>query len=734
MRRLLTRLRSVRWRRVLLFGGAASVAALLVLFGVAYALVDVPPARDAVREQATLIRYAGGEDLARLGTNRTLVTLGQISDPAQKAVLAAEDRGFYTEPGISPKGIARALFTNVRGGGVQQGGSTITQQYVKNASLTSERTYSRKVQEVFIALKMTRERTKEQILQDYLNSIYFGRGAYGIEAASKAYFGPDASARTLTAAQGAVLAASIRSPAAYDPARHPERARERFAYVLDGMVGEGWLSPEQRAAAKYPKVLAKQPSAPDLSGPAGHVVAAVRAELEAQGYADSDLSGGGITVTTTLDKAAQAAAVEAVQEITGDDTSGKGLQGALVAVEPGTGRVVAYYGGANGGGIDYAGEAARQPGSSFKPYVLATGLRQGIPMRRLFDGNSPKDVPGLARPIRNFGERDFSPVDLVTATANSVNTAYFELGLEVGPGQVADTAHAAGIPESVRLADAGTGRTSGGIALGTYEVRVLDQAVGFATFADGGTAAVPHLVQKINRGSRAIYSAKVETSRAFGEDVAADATYAMQQVVARGSGVRAQLEGARPAAGKTGTTTDNTNLWFAGYTPQLSAAVWFGYGTPKPIRVRGVTEATGGSIGAGVWKQFMDAALEGEPVEQFPERAYVGGRPAAPPVAVAPPPRAVPAPIVPPVAPAPRTTRAVPRTTAPTTTRPAPTTTSPRPTRSRTTAPSTTAPTRTATPRPTTATPTRSSAAPASPRARTSSAAAAPDGADAPSR
>ncbi len=616
----------------MVIGVPSSLLALLALVGVAYARTEVPPPKDTATAQAVVLRYAGGEEMARLGTNRVIVPLSEISDAAQKAVLAAEDRGFYSEPGISPRGIARALFTNVRGGGgVQQGGSTITQQYAKNAILTTDRTYSRKVREAFIAVKMTRERSKEQILADYLNTIYFGRGASGIEAASRAYFGPRTQAKDLTVAQAAVLAASIRSPAGYEPTRHPERARERFDYVLDGMVSSGWLSPQARAAVRYPEVVPQRRSGADLSGPLGHVVSAVRDELEARGFAEDDVAAGGLVVTTTVQRSAQRSAVDAVQEVTGDDTDGKGLQGALVAVEPGTGAVRAYYGGANGAGIDYAGRAARQPGSSFKPYVLAAALDDDIPLSRRYDGNSPKRFPGGVE-VENFGGVDKGRVDLVQATRDSVNTAYFELGLEVGPKDVADTAHDAGIPERVRLANPSTGAVEGGIALGQYPVHVLDQAVGFATFASGGVAARPYLVQEVERDGERVYRARPDTSRAFDEDVAADATYAMQQVIRSGSGTRARLQGGRPAAGKTGTSSDNKDLWFAGYTPQLSAAVWFGYGTPKRVRIDGVTQATGGRISAGVWKEFVDEVLDGEPVEQFPPRAFVGGAPPAPPV------------------------------------------------------------------------------------------------------
>ena len=682
------RLRALPWKRIVLIGLPSGLLAVLVVLGVGYAFVDVPAPKDSVTEQATVLRYADGTEFARLGTNRVLVPLSQMSEPAQKAVLAAEDRGFYTEPGISPRGIARALFTNVRGGGsVQQGGSTITQQYAKNAFLTSDRTYTRKVKEVFISLKMTRQRSKEQILEDYLNTIYFGRGAYGIEAASRAYFGAGTSAADLTAAQGAVLASSIRSPAGYEPAKHPERARERWAYVLDGMVSEGWLDPAERTGAPYPD-LARQRSASgtDLSGPEGHVVSAVTDELEARGFAEV----GGLVVTTTLRKKAQAAAIEAVEKINDGDKADDALLGALVSVQPGSGKVVAYYGGANGQGYDWAGGQARQPGSSFKPYVLAAALEQDIPLTHRLDGNDDKTFPGLQRPISNFGDLSLGQVDLITATQKSVNTAYVELGLEVGTKKVRDLAHQAGVSEDMPLAQE-NGDVYAGIALGQYAVRPLDQAVGFATFANGGEAAEPYLLDTVEKGGKQVYTAKEQTRRAFSQDVAADATYAMQQVVEAGTGTRAQLDG-RPAAGKTGTTSGNKDLWFAGYTPQLATAVWFGRGTNERVKIQGVDEATGGSISAGVFKDFMDVALEGEPVQDFPPRADVGDEQ----VVVAP---------VAPVVPAPTTEQPEP-TSAPEPTR---TTTSPTPSRTPTPTPT---PTEEPTPTPTTSSPSPSSTTP----------------------
>jgi len=623
------RLRDLRWKRVVLLGGAGGVLGVMALVGVGYAVTDVPPPSASATATATRILYSDGSELGRVGAeNRIPVPISKVPEHVQLAVLAAEDRGFYTEPGISPKGIARALLTNVRGGGeVQQGGSTITQQYAKNAFLTSERTYTRKVKEVFIALKMTRTVEKSQILEDYLNTIYFGRQTSGIEVAARTYFGKPAS--ELTVSEGAVLAAVIRSPARLDPQKHPEDARNRWGYVLDGMVAKGWLSPADRAAQVFPKVLqiGAGPRNNDLSGPKGHIITAVLEELSENGFPEDRLSVGGLAVQTTIRKNAQDAAVAAVQEVTGGKPGEADLQGALVSVKPGTGEVWAYYGGANGTGFDFAGQGAgRQPGSSFKPYVLAAALESGISLRTRLDGNNGKDFPGLEKPIENFGDDSFGRVDLIEATQRSINTAYYELGLEVGPAKVAELAHRAGIPDSVPLVS-GDGVTNGGISLGGYEVHVLDQAVGFATFANKGVPMRPFMVINVKRGDEVVYDADLTAGpAAFSEEVAADATFAMQSVLKRGgTGRGARLDGGREAAGKTGTSSDNKDAWFVGFTPELSTAVWLGYAQPKTITLDGV-EVTGGGFSSRIWKAYIDPALAGMPATALPERADVGER------------------------------------------------------------------------------------------------------------
>ena len=614
-----------RRRRVLAMAALAGPLLLVLgLLTVVYFATTVPLPENVGNAQISVITYSGGGEFARVGAeNRKDVPLSKVSKAAQHAVLAAENRDFYSDPGISLKGIVRAAWANVRGRSISQGASTITQQYAKNAYLSQERTFSRKMQEVVLAVKLDRSYSKDQVLEFYLNTVYFGRGAYGIEVAAETYFGKHAS--ELTAGEGAVLAALLRSPATYDPARNPERAKERWAYVLRGMASKGWLEGAPDAQA-YPAVRPRSTRGNALAGQRGYLVQQVLDELERAGVSEAQINAAGLRIETTLDKEAQAAAVSALQQTTGA-AAPPGVHRALVAVEPGTGRIRAEY-----AGDDYvqrpfndATQGIAQAGSSFKPYVLAAALANGISLKSTFDGRSPQTFGDY--PVRNYGPgsgEQFGVIDLVEATAHSVNTIYVPLGEQAGLGEVADTAAALGIRADMRKE-----RALPSISLGVTAVHPIDQAAAYATLAARGVYGAPYIVERVtDRDGNVVYAAEPKTRRVLPEPVVDDVTFALQAVVQRGTGTRAQLDG-RPAAGKTGTTTGNTAAWFVGYTPQLATAVGlFSDRQDVPLReIAGVPEVTGGTLPARTWKRFMEVALEGQPVRRFPPPAYVGGAP-----------------------------------------------------------------------------------------------------------
>jgi membrane peptidoglycan carboxypeptidase len=405
-------------------------------------------------------------------------------------VLAAEDRSFYENRGISPSGIARAFWSNLRGNATQ-GGSTITQQYAKNAYLSQERTYSRKFKEFFIAVKLARRDDKDKILEDYLNTIYFGRGAYGIETAAQTYFGKPAS--RLTVEQGAVLASVIRSPANYDPDDDAEALENRFNYVLDGMVAKNWLPAGDRAGMQVPKTAdAKKPK----GGQNFYLLDSVRRELKEQGFSDQDIDLGGLRVVTTFDRKAQRSAVRAVRQERPRENA-RNVHIGLSAVQPGTGAVLAMYGGSNAGELNEATQARVQPGSSFKPFALTGALRDDVGLRSRFNGNSPQELPGTDKEVNNEFDLDYgSSVDLVKATEDSINTAYVDLALEIGPRQVMEAAVDAGIPEDTPGLE-----PNAVIPLGTASVHNIDMANAYATFAAQGEATPWHVLDEV-KGAR----------------------------------------------------------------------------------------------------------------------------------------------------------------------------------------------------------------------------------------
>ncbi len=624
-----------RWLRRLVLASIASFFLLIVvLVGVVYAATKVPLPDQVNAAQTSVITYSNGStELAKIGTvNRTDVGLQEVSKPAQQAVLAAEDRNFYHEPGISYRGIARALYTDVSGGGISQGGSTITQQYAKNAYLTQQRTFSRKIKEIVLAVKLDKKYSKDQILDYYLNTIYFGRGAYGIQAASKTYFGIDAS--QLTASQGAVIAGLIRSPNQLDPRVSPAAAKLRWHEVLNTMVTQGWLPADQAtASAVMPTTKLKAGASASLNPQQIYIQAAVQKELNSHGITEDQINRDGLRIVTSLDLRRQTSAYQAVTRVLQSALVAKPqLQTGLVAIEPGTGRILAWYGGGTYDkqhAYDNVSYAKEPPGSSFKPIVLAQALQSGVSLNSFYNAPptyTPSDTKDL--PVRNDELNvDFGNVSLVQATYDSINTVYVPLAGEVGVSNVSNLAHQLGIPGTV------TFKPSQRIALGEDSVPAIDMANVYSTFANGGVATSSHIVDKvIDHNGNVIYTGQSNSHRVLSAGVDADLTYALSQVIDNPAGTAhgtANLANGRPAAGKTGTVEGFRSAWFCGYVPQLSSCVnmFMGDGGVK-TSLTGIPGTGAGVYGGGlpaqVWKAFMDAALSGIPPQPLPTPVYGG--------------------------------------------------------------------------------------------------------------
>lgn len=550
------------------------------------------------------------------------------------AVLATEDRDFFNHGGVDPVGIGRALYNDVRGRGVRQGGSTITQQYVKNVYLTSERSITRKIKEAVLAVKLERELDKQEILGRYLNTIYFGRGAYGVGAASRAYFGKDV--RQIGIPEAAYLAGLIRAPEAADAGAYPEEASRRRDLSLRAMEQEGMITAEERSVAEAVSwdalVIPRRDRSKldldsDLEAVGGaYFLETVRAQIEEK-YGAAVLYGGGLRIYVTLDRDMQEAAWNAVTETLNepDDPAA-----ALVAVDD-QGRVKAMVGGRDYTvqKVNYAlgvagGGSGRGPGSSFKPFVLATAIRQGISLNSKFSAPAeitlPKADNGKDWVVGNYEDSEQGTLDLVDATRVSSNTAYAQLMLNprVGPERVAELAHDLGVSAELDQVNS--------LVLGSEDVSPLDMAVGFSTFANRGLRNDPDLIQRIEQvhdggGVSVLEQARPTQDRVLSEGEADQVTYALREVVTKGTGKAANF--GKAAAGKTGTTNENRDAWFVGYTPTLTAAVWMGYPNDDPAQpprlmkdVHGI-EVTGGSLPAKIWNKFMRNATDGMDTGSF---------------------------------------------------------------------------------------------------------------------
>jgi membrane peptidoglycan carboxypeptidase len=644
-----------RWARRGMLAGtwtlgfiAALMVAVIVMY---YAFTDVPRPETLPLPQTATIQYADGSTLAKIGpVDRTVVHLDQVPESVRWAVLAAEDRNFYSEPGVSIRGTIRAALSDLTGGDTQ-GGSGITQQYVRNAykNVGFDRTLTRKLKELMIAVKLSRQYTKDEILEFYLNTVYFGRGAYGIQAAAQAYFGKNV--EQLTTAQGALLAAVLRAPSYYDPANDKAAAKGRWYYVLDGMVTTGHLTEAQKAQQVFPKTVAPDNNKLGTDGWRYLLVNAILADLQAHGISEKEVYARGLTIRTTIDKKAQLAAVSAIKQTFANLThKQRNLKNALAAVDPTTGGVLAYYGGSGPGHKgydgkvdynDYAGRGGRPPGSSFKPYTLATVLTQTLKQTKNADhfainsyvpGDYCRTIDGT-RICNDPGDRTVSSsrVKLADAMKYSLNTTFDLLALDAGPDNVAETAHAMGIAETDsyghKTLQNKDGHTTFGIGIGDYPVTPLDQATGFATLANGGKQNDPYFVQKATSSDGAVvYSHKAKSTQALDKKVANDVTLTMEPVAAWSN---VPLADGRMSAAKTGTegvapkSPNNSDAWMVGYTPQVSAAVWVGTGYNKPIFNSAGLPLYGANLPGQTWKLFMDTYLAGQPKMQMASQQMI---------------------------------------------------------------------------------------------------------------
>ncbi len=579
--------------------------------------------------EPTLLLSKDGEPFATLTQeHRVFVPLVQIPRVLREAVIATEDARFYQHGALDWRAMARAALSNLAAGRLREGGSTITQQLAKTLLLTPERTVTRKLQEISLAQKIEQRYSKDKILELYLNAVYFGHGAYGVEAAARTYFSKPV--RALALPQAALLAGLIRAPGLYSPLLDPARAKGRRDHVLQRMVAEGFLKePTAKSAARVPVRVTPLFKG---RGTAPHFVDYVREILEER-YGEGLLARGGLRVTTTLDLALQQQALEAVRAgVTaaaaalaprprrgaapsappGGEQEGPGLEGALLALDPATGAIRAMVGGTAYGKSQFnrAVRARRQPGSAFKPFVFAAAFERGISATDLLEDAPVRYPKGLGKrrgawAPENYDRLYRGPVTVRRALEESINVPTVRLLESIGVDRVLEVARRLGIRSPLRREYA--------LALGVSEVTLLELTTAYAALANGGSRVTPHAILRVEGpGGALLEEYRPAVQPALKEEVAYLLTSVLQGAVERGTGQKAQALD-RPAAGKTGTSQDAADLWFVGYTPDLAAGVWLGYDAPRSLG----PHETAGRLAAPLWADFMRRALASRPPTTF---------------------------------------------------------------------------------------------------------------------
>jgi membrane peptidoglycan carboxypeptidase len=629
--------------------------------------VDLPLA-------TTIFASDNKTQIAKLGeVNRTFVSINQIPKYVQYAVASAEDRKFYEHSGVDYVGIARAAWNNFTGGD-KQGASTITQQYARNAFDNLEGvTYARKLREAVMASKLNDEYTKDQIMEMYLNTIYFGRGAWGIEAAAQSYFGKSVS--KLSVAEGAVLAAVIKQPQpsdthkGYDPGYNPGDAQERWSYVLEGMIAKTWLPPEQKPAAYPTKALKPLPKDGTcftdcgVNTPLGNVINYVHDEMIGMKIPGCDakecsqlIKDGGFKIRTTIDNKMQGELQDAIwRRKAGSELAKqpKNIMAAGVAIDPEHGRVLAYFGGENGTGHDYAGKnveggaltGGHAPGSSFKIYTLAAALNNNISLDSRWDATD-YDVPGTKIKVINAGRQPScaKSCTLRQSTVSSYNVPFYHIADKLGADKVIEMARNAGVTtmwtnNPVKPYDLTNKNTKIGesdpfyyvVGYGAYPITVLDHANGLATITNRGVFNKAHFVMSVEQKNAAGVWVKVggeqlKPKQTIRQDVADDVNDVLQEI----SG---GLPGGRPATGKTGTwelnekSSDNAHAWMLGATPKLATAIWVGNAAKEQALIDDDgNKIQGSSLPKDIWKRFMTEALKGSDVDRFKPGTHIGDK------------------------------------------------------------------------------------------------------------
>lgn len=593
----------------LLIGGSAAAAFYLLPLP---AVVPDPTAGS--QAQTSRVFAPDGTLIATFHSehNRELIPLNQMPLHLQYAALAAEDARFFEHSGLDLKAVARAAWADIRARSTVQGGSTITQQYVKNVYIEApKRTIFRKVREALLASVVERTFTKQKILTDYLNTVYLGKGAYGVQAAAKTYFKKPASELSLS--ESALLAGIIPAPVRFSPYENPSGAEQKRQFVLNRMVKLGFVDQPAAAAAIAAKpVLA--PLKQQVFKYPWFVDALYRSLKNNPKYGEARIFSGGLQIFATVDPRMQEAA-EKVLEQTLDNP--KDPAAALASIEPLTGYVRAVAGSrpfSEENKFNLAVQARRQPGSSFKPFVLVAALEKGIKPSSTYSAPSqlcPKGWPKDGCPVNNYGNSGYGRVTVEKATINSINTAYAQMIVSVTPKKIVEVGHRMGIKTDVKPFHA--------VGLGSGNVTPFEMASAYATLAANGVYHEPRFYSEIRDGAgNVIEKGAADPVQAIDSNIAAKVNEILQKAVLQGTGKRAKI--GRPQAGKTGTATEFRNAWFCGYTPDLSTAVWMGYKENERQSMRsvhGVRNVAGGTIPAEMWADYMKVALDGIPPTEF---------------------------------------------------------------------------------------------------------------------